>query len=1151
MPASGRKHALLIGINEYPHLAASAQLRGCVNDVRALATLLRGRFGFEDDRVTVLTDAEATRDGILGALDALAGRVEADDVVVLAYAGHGSQITDVDGDEPDGLDETLVPYDAVRGSGANRDITDDELHAWILRVTERTPYLTLLFDCCHSGTVTRDGFGARTRSLEPDTRPAAALGRPPAPATTRSAPTASGPSGWLPLSQRYVLVAGCRDEQKSHEHADPETGVTNGALTFFLGRALADAAPGTTYRDVFERVRPAVTSHYPSQHPQMEGALDREVFGVRDVEPMRYVTVEARSGRSVTLGAGAAHGLSVGSEWDVYPAGTKETEGADPLGRVRLAAVGAVSSEADLFEEAADGAVEAGARAVEAAHAPDGLVLRVVVRAPDADCDRIAERIEDSSLLAVVSDDDPADYAVVLVPARDAVSEGDPVPQLGAVAEPTWVVVGADGRLASPPHAASEAGVEATVRENLDKLARYGVALALDDPTSPLRGCVEVQIQRQGPGGGWVDAEPEGAGGEVVFEEGERMAFTVTNRHTEPVFVYALDFGLAYAVQPLTMPGASEALAPGATQRVGYPKGFPLAFPKTFPFVQEPGEGAPVEGTETLKVFATTQPADFSTLRQGSVRSAGPGGPRGLDALLRHTFNSVPMRDIVQDEPDEDEAWTAVTRTFVLRRTAQGVPLDGERDVRLGLATVRTRGLEGRARALPPPSFSARTRSVEQASDALGVVLGAEHVDARGTIEIQEARTRSLDAEPEIEVEVPEVPDAGQFLLYTDESGVTTWQFAEPTATRSLDGVGTHTFVIRRAEPVPAGGVGTRGVLGAVGKKLIKLLVFPLLDPVVGRVGDYYAERWEGVRRPYGLRPFTPDDYRTPDAPTLGAADWDRLAAGRALLLVHGTFSRAHSAFGGLAPETVAELHRRYGGRVFAFDHFTLSHDPEANVRWFLDRVPDGAALDLDVVCHSRGGLVSRMLAEKQSEFSLGSRQLRVGKVVFVASPNAGTHLADAEHMGSLVDTYTNLLNFIPDNPVTDVLDGVVTVAKQLAVGALKGLEGLQSMRPDGDFQRRLNAANGRGDTRYFALGADFAPAEPGFKRWALERLTQSVFGGDNDLVVPTASVYEANGSGFFPIEDRHVFPAEDGVSHTAFFHHPAAQEKMLAWLGA
>ena len=1148
-PPSARKWALLVGINEYPNLSSFAQLEGCVNDVRLMAALLRDRFGFPDENVTVLTDAEATRDGILAALDGLADRVGTDDVVVVHYAGHGSQITDVEGDEPDGLDETIVPYDAVRASGENVDITDDEIHTWVVRMTAKTPYLTLLFDCCHSGTITRDDFGAKARSLPPDLRPAPALGRAPAPSTTRGAERAEGPSGWLPLSKRYVLIAGCRDDECSYEYRDPESGTPHGSLTFFLGRALAAAPPGTTYRDVYERVRPLVTAHSSKQHPQMEGALDRELFGVRDVEPMRYAAVVGREGGAVTLAAGAAHGLTAGSAWDVYPAGTKTTDGVEALGRVRVTDVGAVASAAEVVEEAGGGAVAVGTRAVEATHGWGGLVLRVALA---SDAAPLAEAVDGSGLLRRVGPDEPADVRAALLPAR--ADGGGAVPQLGALAEPTWAVVGTDGRLVMPPLAASAPGAASTVRDNLDTLARFRHALALDNPGSALRGAVDVRLKRLDGNGEWAEAEAEEAGGEVVFEEGERVAFTVANRHAEPVYVYGLDFGLAGAINLFTVAGANDALAPGREQSVGLDRPLVLRFPKTFPFVQEPGEGVPDEGAETLRVFVTTEPTDFSSLLQEGVRSGGAGTRSSLAQVLEKAFHGTPMRDLgFDDEPADDADWTVVSRSFVVRRGRGGVALDAAGgEVALGALTVRTRGLDGTARALPAPAFSARTRSVELVTGDLEAVLDREHVGTRQTVEIQGARARGLDAEASIEVEVPAAEGQGQLLLYTDESGVTTWQFAEDVrpdaggAARSRGG--TRTFVVRRPAPALAGDPASRGLVGAVGKKLLKLLVFPLIDPLVGAVSAGYAERWEARNRPYGLRPFTPDGFRAPAAP-LGPDDWRRLGAGRSLLFVHGTFSRAHSAFGGLAPEALAELSRRYGGRVFAFDHHTLSHDPRRNVEWLLERLPDDVALDLDVVCHSRGGLVSRVLAEQQGTLSLGARSLRVGSVAFVAAPNAGTALADPEHMGDFVDTYTNLLNFIPDNPVTDVLEGVVTVAKQLAVGALGGLAGLQSMRPGGDFQRWLNAESERGETTYYALGADFTPREPGFRAWAKDRLMDAVFGTENDLVVPTAGVYDANGSGYFPIDERRVFPTSAGIAHTSFFQAPAAQEALLEWL--
>jgi hypothetical protein len=166
-----------------------------------------------------------------------------------------------------------------------------------------------------------------------------------------------------------------------------------------------------------------------------------------------------------------------------------------------------------------------------------------------------------------------------------------------------------------------------------------------------------------------------------------------------------------------------------------------------------------------------------------------------------------------------------------------------------------------------------------------------------------------------------------------------------------------------------------------------------------------------------------------------------------------------------------------------------------------------------------------------------------------VGAPNAGTILADAHHMGDLIDTYTNLLNFLPDSGLTEILAGIITVAKMLAVGAAKGLPGLQSMCPGGDFATWLNAGP-RSETRYFALSSDFTPGEPGLRQLAADRLMDRIFKAANDLVVPTDGVFSANGSACFPIEERLVFKGPGAVAHTGYFASRPARDRMMEWLG-
>ena len=80
---------------------------------------------------------------------------------------------------------------------------------------------------------------------------------------------------------------------------------------------------------------------------------------------------------------------------------------------------------------------------------------------------------------------------------------------------------------------------------------------------------------------------------------------------------------------------------------------------------------------------------------------------------------------------------------------------------------------------------------------------------------------------------------------------------------------------------------GTRGLAGAIGKKLLKVLVFPLVERPSARSPT--ASPGAGrPRRPYRVRHSTPDDFATRGGRYVQASEWDDLSGKRALLLAHG-----------------------------------------------------------------------------------------------------------------------------------------------------------------------------------------------------------------------------------------------------------------------
>jgi len=680
------RRALLIGVDEYSKLAARYQLKGCVNDVNLMSDVLRQRYGFERQNVKVLRNNQATRDGILKAMDDLVRRVGPDDIVIIHFSGHGSQVRDREGDEPDGYDETIVPHDSGRGQHPNRDITDDEIYARLLRLSEATPYITLVFDCCHSGTIARDAFGAADRWVETDRRPVEELPPSTAPAGLMGATRDLGPSGWLPLSDRYVLVAGCRDAESSYEHHvhQGSGSTTQGALTYFFCQELLHAEAGSSYRDVFERASTRVTAAHSRQHPQMEGARDREVFGVRDATPMRFVRVTRRAGDTAALAAGAAHGMTVGSLWTVYPQATKRVdEDTVSLGEVEITSVQAVSSQAKVVSDGEGQGVVADSRAVETAHQYGEMRLLVDLRVPrrlaNIYRDKIAGLIEDSPMLRLADSVESADARVYLLPVRNTVEGDDPAPQVGPLGAPAWAVVGQDGRLMMGARQADAPQAAAAIRDNLVRLARYRQVLGLSNPDAdnPLQGKVTFNLLRQTANGGWAVVEAE-EGGHVAYQSDERIAIEVTNQSDQPVYVSVLDFGLTKGIDLLyPVAGANEALAPGRTMQFGKREGeeLTLFIPEAFYDLADAADVPPSEGTEVYKMIATTHPTDFGPLVQAGIRGEIPRGDgdelRGIDSplaqLLTLAMTGQGTRETRPNRTPPDQAWTTVEREFTLR----------------------------------------------------------------------------------------------------------------------------------------------------------------------------------------------------------------------------------------------------------------------------------------------------------------------------------------------------------------------------------------------------------------------------------------------------------------------------------------------------
>jgi hypothetical protein len=271
------RHALCIGINDYP--GTHMDLKGCVNDAKEWSAELESR-GF---KVTTLLDAQATKAAMVGAFKTVIGQGGSGDTVVITFSGHGTYVPDLNGDEIDGLDEALCPYDLQTGGQA---LLDDEIHK-IFAARKPGLRLVLISDSCHSGTVTRaagddpdaDADVPRPRFmpmgnwLPPNQLPRGASGKP-----LSTVAVTSGASPFAAAMDKGVsdlLLAGCKEGPNNFSYDARIKGRPTGAFTYYALKALKALPADATYADWYAATTPKFlpSASYP-QSPQIVGSAE-------------------------------------------------------------------------------------------------------------------------------------------------------------------------------------------------------------------------------------------------------------------------------------------------------------------------------------------------------------------------------------------------------------------------------------------------------------------------------------------------------------------------------------------------------------------------------------------------------------------------------------------------------------------------------------------------------------------------------------------------------------------------------------------------------------------------------------------------------------------------------------------------------------
>lgn len=313
--APGARRAVLIGIDDYsasriaPPATGGAgparglrNLEGTVNDVRAIRGSLVDRYGFAERDIVTLTDQQATREAILRAIEQhLVKPARKGDVLLFYFSGHGSQVANSLSEEPDRLDESIVPADSRLGA---RDVRDKELRPLFNRILDQGALLTVVLDSCHSGSGARIPFGdALPRGVRRD---------------SRDIRDGSG-FGPRPEDRGALVLAATQDFDLAWETQGPD-GQAHGAFSLALVHAMQNPTAGESAEETFLRVRARLQAERRFQEPVLAGvaAVRRAPLlgGTTGRTAERTVVAVERVGEdgTVILQGGWANGLTPGSE---------------------------------------------------------------------------------------------------------------------------------------------------------------------------------------------------------------------------------------------------------------------------------------------------------------------------------------------------------------------------------------------------------------------------------------------------------------------------------------------------------------------------------------------------------------------------------------------------------------------------------------------------------------------------------------------------------------------------------------------------------------------------------------------------------------------------------------------------------------------
>ncbi|KAK0440553.1 caspase domain-containing protein [Armillaria borealis] len=340
--------ALVIGIDKY-FSDGIRDLSGAVADADAVDAFLQETLRVPKHQIKNLRNEEATRLTIETEIKDLGNNpaIKKDDPILIFYAGHGAEAKATLGwSSANGKIQMLVPYDFIPSgsddSERGQGVLDMRLSYLLTDLAaKKSDNITVILDCCHSGSGTRTDdddptFAVRGIDLPETYTVAQDLLHDIADARASVVAMGFEKSGLL----SHVLLSACQAEQTAKEKHG--RGIFTSAL---LGLLQEKGVGKLTYKDVIINL-----PDLHAQNPQCEGIhQSRCLFNSKVANPQResyLIRASSDTPGQYILDAGEAHGITKGAELAVFADRTMTSE--THIGTVVVSSITAFTTTCDF-----------------------------------------------------------------------------------------------------------------------------------------------------------------------------------------------------------------------------------------------------------------------------------------------------------------------------------------------------------------------------------------------------------------------------------------------------------------------------------------------------------------------------------------------------------------------------------------------------------------------------------------------------------------------------------------------------------------------------------------------------------------------------------------------------------------------------------